>query len=124
MTVLLVDDSLTMRRIQRNVLEEIGVESFVEAADGVEALAALRKNPGSFKLVLLDVNMPNKNGIETLKEVRGDSTLEEIPVIMVTSEAERSMIVEAIKSGANDYVIKPFEAKTIREKVGRFLDLE
>ncbi|MDP7035805.1 MAG: response regulator [Planctomycetota bacterium] len=124
MTVLLVDDSLTMRRIQRNVLEEIGVESFVEAADGVEALAALRKNPGSFKLVLLDVNMPNKNGIETLKEVRGDSVLEEIPVIMVTSEAERSMIVEAIKSGANDYVIKPFEAKTIREKVGRFLDLE
>ncbi len=121
MTILLVDDSLTMRRIQRNVLEEIGVQSFAEAADGEEAIELLKGDPAKFDLVLLDVNMPNKNGVETLKEIRSNPDLEKLPVIMVTSEAERSIVVELIKSGANDYVIKPFDSATIKEKVNRFI---
>ncbi len=121
MAVLLVDDSQTMRRIQKNVLVEIGIEDVREASDGDEALALLRADPAAFQLVLLDVNMPNKNGLQTVQEIKKDAALKHLPVIMVSSESERSIVLQAIQAGAGDYCVKPFKKETILEKIARFL---
>jgi len=113
MKALVVDDSLTIRRIIIKALGVIGVSETAEATDGTEALAALNGN--SFDVILLDWNMPKMTGIDALKAIRqgGNKT----PVIMVTTEAEKSRVIEAIKSGANDYLIKPFSADQLAEKV-------
>jgi len=113
MKALVVDDSMTIRRIVIKALALVGIDETAEAADGVEALAALAG--GSFDLILMDWNMPKKSGIETLKELRkqGNKT----PVVMVTTEAEKSRVIEAIKSGANDYLIKPFSPDQLAAKV-------
>jgi len=115
MKILLVDDSTTMRRIQKNTLEKIGHTDVTEAGDGQEALTKLAA--GGFELVLMDWNMPNMTGIEALKKIKADPALKAIPVIMVTSESEKSRIMEAIQSGAANYVVKPFQPETLAEKI-------
>jgi two-component system chemotaxis response regulator CheY len=115
MKVLLVDDSNTMRRIQRNTLEKIGYTDVTEAQDGADALDKLKA--GGFQLVLMDWNMPNMTGIEALKKIKADPGLKSTPVIMVTSESEKSKIIEAIQAGAANYVVKPFQPETLSEKI-------
>ena len=115
MKILLVDDSTTMRRIQKNTLEKLGHTDVTEAEDGADALKKLAS--GGFELVLMDWNMPNMSGIDALKKIKADPALKAIPVIMVTSESEKTRIMEAIQSGAANYVVKPFQAETLAEKI-------
>ncbi|MSQ58448.1 MAG: chemotaxis protein CheY [Betaproteobacteria bacterium] len=112
---LVVDDFSTMRRIVRNLLKEVGITNVEEAEDGVAALALLRA--GKFDFVVSDWNMPNMTGIQLLREIRADATLKHLPVLMVTAEAKKENIVEAAKAGANGYVVKPFTAATLDEKL-------
>lgn len=116
MKILLVDDSNTMRRIQANTLKTIGYEDVIQAADGQEAVDQLKSNP-DVTLVLMDWNMPNMTGIEALRVIKNDDAMKATPVIMVTSESEKSRIVEAIQTGASNYVVKPFDADTLAEKI-------
>ena len=115
MKFLVVDDFSTMRRIVRNLLKELGFSNVHEAEDGVEALKKLRAEP--FDFIVSDWNMPNMTGIELLREVRGDAALKHLPVLMVTAEAKRENIVEAAQAGASGYVVKPFTAVTLDEKL-------
>lgn len=112
---LVVDDFSTMRRIVRNLLKELGFNNVHEAEDGVEALAKLRSDP--FDFVVSDWNMPNMTGIELLREIRADAKLKHLPVLMVTAEAKKENIIEAAKAGASGYVVKPFTAATLDEKL-------
>jgi len=115
MKILLVDDSRTIRNIQKNTLKTLGYEDVVEAADGLEALAQLVKEP--VDLMLVDWNMPNMDGITMIKKVR--ETDEDTPIIMVTTEAEKTRILEAVKAGVNNYVVKPFSMDTLSEKINQ-----
>lgn len=115
MRILLVDDSSTMRRIQKNTLEKLGHTDIVEAGDGADALRRLSE--GKFDLILMDWNMPNLNGIEALRKIKADPALKSTPVIMVTSESEKTRIVEAIQAGAANYVVKPFNPETLQDKI-------
>lgn len=117
MRALVVDDSMTIRRIIIKALGIVGITDTTEAADGVEAIQALSQ--GEFDLVLLDWNMPRMTGIETLKNLRQSG--KKTPVIMVTTEAEKSRVIEAIKTGANDYLIKPFSPDQLAAKVKNVL---
>lgn len=115
MRILLVDDSRTIRNIQRNVLKQLGHEDVDEAADGVLALARIsEKRPD---LMLVDWNMPNMDGITLVKKVR--ETDKKLPIIMCTTEAEKTRVVEAIKAGVNNYVVKPFTTETLGEKINQ-----
>jgi len=120
MKILLVDDSSTMRRIQMNTLKSLGYEDVVQAEDGQDALNKLKENP-DVRLVLLDWNMPNMNGIDCLKAIKANPTTKAVPVMMVTSEAEKSKIIEAIQNGASNYLVKPFEAEALKEKISGIL---
>ncbi|MBU0640970.1 MAG: response regulator [Planctomycetes bacterium] len=113
MKALVVDDSLTIRRIVIKALNLVGIKDATEAGDGAEAVSAVNDN--DFDVILLDWNMPKMSGIDTLIAIRqaGKKT----PVIMVTTEAEKSRVIEAIKSGANEYLIKPFSPDQLAEKV-------
>lgn len=119
MKILVVDDSSTMRRIISNTLSTIGQTDIVQAGDGLEGLAALGANP-DVGLVLSDWNMPNMNGLDFLKKIR-ETRGKELPVVMVTTEAEKSNVITAIKAGANNYIVKPFTPEVLQEKVGPFL---
>ena len=112
---LVVDDFSTMRRIVRNLLKELGFVNVQEAEDGVDALKKLRSD--TFDFVVSDWNMPNMTGIELLKEIRADAKLKSLPVLMVTAEAKRENIIEAAQAGASCYVVKPFTAATLDEKL-------
>ena len=114
--VLVADDSSTMRKIILRSLAAVGVPGAVEAADGEEAIVAFQG--GEFDLVLTDWNMPGKNGLEVVQEIR--KTNKDVPVIMVTTEAEKSRVLEAIQAGVSDYLVKPFTADTLREKLEKF----
>ncbi|MEI7843820.1 MAG: chemotaxis response regulator CheY [Gallionellaceae bacterium] len=116
MKILVVDDFSTMRRIVRNLLKELGFSNVTEAEDGVDALNKLRSE-GNFEFVVSDWNMPNMTGIELLKTIRGDAALKHLPVLMVTAEAKRENIIEAAQAGASGYVVKPFTAATLDEKL-------
>ncbi len=116
MKILVVDDFSTMRRIVRNLLKELGFVNISEAEDGVEALKKLRAE-GNFQFVVSDWNMPNMTGIELLRAIRADASLKHIPVLMVTAEAKRENIIEAAQAGASGYVVKPFTAATLDEKL-------
>jgi two-component system chemotaxis response regulator CheY len=112
---LVVDDFSTMRRIVKNLLKELGFNNVEEAEDGAEALAKLRA--GDFDFVISDWNMPNMDGLALLKEVRADSRLKDLPVLMVTAEATKDNIITAAQAGASGYVVKPFTAATLGEKL-------
>ena len=114
---LVVDDSRVMRRIIIRALEEIGITEVVEAEDGNEALIEFRKQ--DFLLVLTDWNMPNKNGLEVIQEIR--ATGSRVPIIMITTESEKARVFSAIEAGVTDYLIKPFDAETLRGKVEKHL---
>jgi len=113
MRVLVADDSSTMRKIILRSLQAVGVTDVAEAADGGEAMAMFK--PGEFDMVLTDWNMPVLNGLEVLQQIRAQDP--KIPVIMVTTEAEKSRVLQAIQAGVTDYLVKPFTADTLREKL-------
>ena len=115
MKVLVVDDMSTMRRIIKNVLKQIGYTSVEEAPDGKEALKKLKG--GGFGLVVTDWNMPVMTGLELLKVIRADAELKILPVLMVTAEAQKENIIDAIQSGVSNYVVKPFTAEALLEKL-------
>jgi two-component system chemotaxis response regulator CheY len=115
MKILLVDDSNTMRRIEKNTLEKMGYTDVTEAGDGAEAVSKAAQ--GGFDLVLMDWNMPNMTGIDALKKLKTQDSTRAIPVIMVTSESEKSRIMEALQAGAANYVVKPFQPETLQEKI-------
>lgn len=117
MEVLIVDDFATMRRILKNILKQIGFTNISEADDGKSALNMLKKQ--KFDLVLCDWNMPEMPGIELLKLVRADDGLKDMPFVMVTAEAQKDNILAAVQAGVSNYVVKPFTAETISEKLGK-----
>jgi len=124
MKILVVDDFSTMRRIVRNLLKELGFSNVHEAEDGVEALSKLRAE-NNFEFVVSDWNMPNMTGIELLKTIRADPALKHLPLLMVTAEAKRENIIEAAQAGASGYVVKPFTAATLDEKLKKiFLTMQ
>ncbi|OGT04364.1 MAG: two-component system response regulator [Gallionellales bacterium RBG_16_57_15] len=114
---LVVDDFSTMRRIIRNLLKELGFANVDEAEDGVVALQKLRG--GGFDFVVSDWNMPNMDGLALLRNIRSDEALKKIPVLMVTAEAQKENIVAAAQAGASGYVVKPFTAATLDEKLNK-----
>ncbi|WP_213948734.1 chemotaxis response regulator CheY [Luteibacter sp. dw_328] len=122
MKILVVDDFSTMRRIVRNLLVELGFTNTLiqEAEDGNAALMMLRAQP--FDLVVTDWNMPNMTGIELLRAIRADAALKSMPVLMVTAENNRDQIIAAAQSGVNGYVVKPFTAVTLKEKLDKIFE--
>ena len=112
---LVVDDFATMRRILRNLLKELGFNHVDEAEDGVAAMQKLRSQP--FDFVVSDWNMPNMTGIDLLRSIRADQQLKHLPVLMVTAEAKKENIIAAAQAGASGYVVKPFTAATLDEKL-------
>lgn len=120
MNILVVDDFSTMRRIVKNLLIEIGFTNIVEADDGKTALPILEN--GGIDFLVTDWNMPGMPGIDLLKAVRSDPNLSALPVLMVTAEAKREQIMEAAQAGVNGYVVKPFTADTLREKVDKVFE--
>ncbi len=120
MKILLADDSLTMRRIITKMLNDMGYQDIVTVDCGTDVFPALAAN-NDIDLILLDWNMPLMNGVDCLKKIKSDPASAEIPVIMVTSEATQSKIVEAIQIGANGYLVKPFEAETLKDKITKAL---
>ncbi|HUO44451.1 MAG TPA: chemotaxis response regulator CheY [Burkholderiales bacterium] len=115
---LVVDDFSTMRRIVRNLLKELGYTNVEEAEDGAVALQKL-KHGGGFGFVISDWNMPNMDGLTLLKSIRADDSLKSLPVLMVTAEAKKENIIAAAQAGASGYVVKPFTASTLDEKIGK-----
>ncbi len=120
MKFLIVDDFSTMRRIVRNLLKELGFTNVDEAEDGVVALQKLRGDP--FDFVVSDWNMPNMSGIDLLKAIRADAALKHLPVLMVTAEAKKENIIAAAMAGASGYVVKPFTAATLDEKLNKIFN--
>jgi two-component system, chemotaxis family, chemotaxis protein CheY len=120
MKFLVVDDFSTMRRIVRNLLKELGFVNVQEAEDGVDALNKLRGE--AFEFVVTDWNMPNMTGLELLKAIRADAALKHLPVLMVTAEAKKENIIEAAQAGASGYVVKPFTAATLDEKLKKIFE--
>ena len=117
---LVVDDFSTMRRIVRNLLKDLGYTNVDEAEDGVMALSKLRG--GGFDFVVSDWNMPNMDGLTMLQNIRADATLAHLPVLMVTAEAKKENIIAAAQAGANGYVVKPFTAATLEEKITKIFE--
>jgi len=118
--ILVVDDFPTMRRIIKNLLKDLGFENVDEAEDGAMGLEKLRN--GNFELVVSDWNMPNMDGLVMLKEIRADAALSKLPVLMVTAEAKKENIIAAAQAGANGYVVKPFTAATLEEKLNKIFE--
>jgi two-component system chemotaxis response regulator CheY len=113
MKVMLVDDSRTIRNIQKNVLAQLGHTDILEAGDGVEALSLIAQDPPD--LILIDWNMPNMDGITLVRKIRETDKL--TPLIMCTTEAQKDRVIEAIKAGVNNYVVKPFNVESLAEKI-------
>jgi len=116
---LVVDDFSTMRRIVKNLLHDLGYQNVVEADDGNTALPILQQ--GGIDCLITDWNMPGMHGLELLKQVRSDAKLAKLPVLMLTAEAKREQIVEAAQAGVSGYVIKPFTAEILKEKLDKIL---
>jgi two-component system chemotaxis response regulator CheY len=112
-----VDDFSTMRRIIKNLLRDLGFNNTIEASDGTTALPMLKT--GDFDLLVTDWNMPGMAGIDLLKAVRSDRSIAGLPVLMVTAESKRDQIVEAAQAGVNGYIVKPFTAQTLKEKIDK-----
>jgi two-component system chemotaxis response regulator CheY len=120
MKFLVVDDFSTMRRIVRNLLKELGYTNVDEAEDGAMALSKLKNE--TFDFVISDWNMPVMNGLDMLKSIRADAALAKLPVLMVTAEAKKENIIAAAQAGANGYVVKPFTAATLDEKLAKIFE--
>ncbi|WP_167854896.1 chemotaxis response regulator CheY [Mangrovimicrobium sediminis] len=119
-SILVVDDFPTMRRIVRSLLKELGFTNVDEAEDGQVGLAKLRG--GGFDFVVSDWNMPNLDGLEMLKQIRADDAMKDLPVLMVTAEAKKENIIAAAQAGASGYVVKPFTAATLEEKLNKIFE--
>lgn len=117
---LVVDDFSTMRRIVRNLLKELGFTNVDEAEDGAVALGKLRE--GNFEFVVSDWNMPNMDGLQLLQAVRADPGLRHLPVLMITAEAKKENIIAAAQAGAHGYIVKPFTAATLNDKLAKIFD--
>ncbi|ADY72704.1 response regulator receiver protein [Desulfurobacterium thermolithotrophum DSM 11699] len=115
--ILTVDDMAAMRKILKTLLAQLGYKNVDEAEDGKQALEILKKNPNKYGLVITDWNMPNMTGIELVQEIRKDPELKNIPILMVTAEAKKENVLMAIKAGVNNYIVKPFTAETLKEKI-------
>ena len=115
MTVLVVDDFATMRRILKNIFRQLGFENVIETDDGTTALEALKKN--KIDLIVSDWNMPKMTGLELLKTVRASDEYKGIPFLMVTAEAQKQNVLEAVQAGVSNYVVKPFTAEQISDKL-------
>lgn len=120
MKFLVVDDFSTMRRIVRNLLKELGYTNVDEAEDGVVAMQKL--SAGGIDFVVTDWNMPNMTGIELLRAIRANASLAHLPVLMITAEAKKENIIEAAQAGASGYIVKPFTAATLSEKLGKIFE--
>jgi two-component system chemotaxis response regulator CheY len=120
MKILIVDDFSTMRRIIKNLLRDLGFTNTSEADDGQTALPMLQN--GSFDFLVTDWNMPGMSGIELLKAVRADGKLKNLPILRVTAEAKRDQIIEAAQAGVNGYVVKPFTAAVLKEKIEKIFE--
>lgn len=118
MKFLVVDDFSTMRRIVRNLLKELGFTNVDEAEDGVVGLSKL-KAAGNFEFVVSDWNMPNMTGIDLLRAIRADAQLKHLPLLMITAEAKKENIIEAAQAGASGYIVKPFTAAVLEEKLNK-----
>ena len=120
MKILIVDDFSTMRRIIKNLLRDLGFTNTVEADDGLTAIPIL--NSGSIDFLVTDWNMPGMTGIDLLRHVRADEKLRSLPVLMVTAEAKREQIIEAAQAGVNGYVVKPFTAIALKDKIEKIFE--
>ncbi|MDR2365546.1 MAG: chemotaxis response regulator CheY [Zoogloeaceae bacterium] len=120
MRILVVDDFSTMRRIVRNLLKELGFTNVDEAEDGAIALQKLNAEP--FEFVITDWNMPNMDGLTLLQTVRSTPTLKHLPVLMITAEAKKENIIAAAQAGASGYIVKPFTAATLSEKLNKIFE--
>lgn len=120
MKILIVDDFSTMRRIIKNLLRDLGFTNTAEADDGQSALPMLQST--HFDFVVTDWNMPGMTGIDLLKAIRADQRLASVPVLMVTAEAKREQIIEAAQAGVNGYVVKPFTAQVLKEKIEKIFE--
>lgn len=120
MKILIVDDFSTMRRIVKNLLRDLGFTNTSEADDGLTALPMLQT--GKYDFLVTDWNMPGMQGIDLLKAVRADANLASLPVLMVTAESKKDQIVEAAQAGVNGYVVKPFTAATLKEKIDKIFE--
>jgi two-component system chemotaxis response regulator CheY len=117
--ILVVDDFATMRRIMKNILKQLGYTNITEADDGTTALEELKR--GSFDLIISDWNMPKMTGLDLLKLVRSDPAFKDIPFLMVTAEAQKQNVIEAVQAGVSNYVVKPFTAEAIADKLGKII---
>jgi two-component system chemotaxis response regulator CheY len=120
MKILIVDDFSTMRRIVKNLLRDLGFNNTQEADDGLTALPMLKN--GDFDFVVTDWNMPGMQGIDLLRNIRADANLKHLPVLMITAEAKREQIIEAAQAGVNGYIVKPFTAATLKEKLDKIFE--
>ncbi|MEI6610616.1 MAG: response regulator [Deltaproteobacteria bacterium] len=118
--ILVVDDFATMRKVVRNLLKQVGYEDIVEAEDGVMALRALKSQ--KIDVIISDWNMPNMSGLELLKAMKDDAELAKIPFLMVTAEALQDNVVAAVKAGVNEYIVKPFTAEVLNEKIVKIME--
>lgn len=119
MKILVVDDSPTMRRIVCNALREIGYEDYDEAEDGEDAIAKLKSL--SFDFVITDWNMPRMNGLELTQSIRGDTTIDALPILMVTTRGMKEDVIAAMHARVNNYMVKPFTPEVLREKINLIL---
>ena len=117
--VLVVDDFATMRKIEKNILGQLGIKNVDEADDGATALPKIQQN--TYDVILLDWNMPQMSGLELLKAIRSDPNAKDVPTIMVTAEALKDNIIAAAQAGVNDYVVKPFTAAVLEDKLKKVL---
>jgi two-component system, chemotaxis family, chemotaxis protein CheY len=118
--ILVVDDFATMRRIMKNILKQLGYTNIGEADDGTTALEEMKKT--TYDLIISDWNMPKMTGLDLLKTVRSDPIYKEVPFLMVTAEAQKQNVIEAVQAGVSNYVVKPFTAEAIAEKLDKILD--
>jgi two-component system, chemotaxis family, chemotaxis protein CheY len=117
MKTLVVDDFATMRKIVKNVLKQINITNVTEAENGKQAFEILKKDPGDYELIVSDWIMPEMTGIEFLKACKGDDEVKKIPFVMVTAEAQKDSVVEAIKGGVDNYIVKPFTPDKLQEAI-------
>ena len=123
MKLLVVDDSSTMRRIIKNTLSRLGYEDVLEGEDGLQGWTVLNENP-DIGMLITDWNMPEMNGLELVKKVRGDTRFSDLPIIMVTTEGGKAEVITALKAGVNNYIVKPFTPQVLKEKLAAVLVTE